>query len=78
MENCTSAGQKSSSPGCTKKCKLFVKFANISLRLYAPYAMLIAEQMEKEGCGMVWYFTARNEDVDDMIFPDDTWTRSER
>ena len=40
--------------------------------------MLFAEQMEKEGCGMAWYFTARNEDVDDMIFPDDTWTRSER
>ena len=32
----------------------------------------------KEECEMKWFFADRSEDVDDMIFPDDTWTRSER
>lgn len=64
--------------GCTKICKLFVKFADSSLRDRAKSAILQTESLGKEECEMMQYFAARGEDLDDMIFPDDTWTRSER
>ena len=65
-------------PGCTKKCKLFVKFAGSFLRDQAKSAILQTESLGKEECEMMQYFAARSDDLDDMIFPDDTWTRSER
>ena len=64
--------------GCTKICKLFVKFAGSFLRDQANSAILQTESLGKEECEMMQYFAARSDDLDDMIFPDDTWTRSER
>ena len=64
--------------GCTKICKLFVKFAGSFLRDQAKSAILQTESLGKEECEMMQYFAARSDDLDDMIFPDGTWTRSER
>ena len=55
-----------------------MKFADSSLRDRAKSAILQTESLGKEECEMMQYFAARGEDLDDMIFPDDTWTRSER